>query len=302
MKLLELKDSIVRKVCQKPYVFTGAEIGIMDIYISQIAKTFDRQIVRISSVNEAIIDNKQNTLIKEKDKIYLVKDDKELVKNEEMWDFISDQLSDLYLILVYTSIDGRTAFSKYFQHQTVEFECLDANQLSRYIIKDTGLDIERAKEFAINCGLDYLTCQMEENKLLNYAKVFNLPINKAYDEALKEKVLCIRWDDMFTDFVNSVINRNIEKAMEQWKYLKQYGESEFKAIAFIYTQFKNLLLMKNQIRINPYFENQLTQANKVYDIEEVEVIVELLQKLEKDVKLGSMDIDILFDYLLCSIG
>ena len=60
--------------------------------------------------------------------------------------------------------------------------------------------------------------------------------------------------------------------------------------------------MKNQIRINPYFENQLTQANKVYDIEEVEVIVELLQKLEKDVKLGSMDIDILFDYLLCSIG
>lgn len=302
MKLLELKDSIVRKVCQKPYVFTGAEIGIMDIYINQIAKTFDRQVVRIASVNEAIIDNRQDTLIKQKDKIYLVKDDKELVKNEEMWDFISDQFSDLYLILVYTSIDGRTAFSKYFQPQTVEFECLDANQLSRYIMKDTGLDIERAKEFAINCGLDYLTCQMEENKLLNYAKVFNLPINKAYDEALKEKVLCIRWDDMFMDFVNSVVNRNIESAMAQWKYLKQYGESEFKAIAFIYTQFKNLLLMKNQIRINPYFENQLNQAVKVYDMEEVEVIVELLQKLEKDVKLGSMDIDILFDYLLCSIG
>ena len=69
MKLLELKDSIVRKICQKPYVFTGAEIGIMDIYINQIAKTFDRQIVRIASVNEAIIDNKQESIIQQKPNI-----------------------------------------------------------------------------------------------------------------------------------------------------------------------------------------------------------------------------------------
>ena len=43
-------------------------------------------------------------------------------------------------------------------------------------------------------------------------------------------------------------------------------------------------------------------AKNKYKLEEVESILELLQKVERDIKLGKMDIDIMFDYILCSIG
>lgn len=299
MNLMELKDKMLKKENIFPIVFSGEEVGIMEIYIKEISHLFNHSIKRFDSVKEALNNSKQRSLFTDNEYIYLVKDDKSFYKEEEQWNFLLNQSKNI--ILVYSSIDSRTKFFKEFEDKIVMFNSLDAKQLSRYIIKDCGLDREKAEEMAINCGLDYLTIKMETDKLLRYKTETGLNINIAFDKAIKEKILQIKWDDLFEDFVDSVLARNIVEALRKWNGLKQAGQSELKALAFIYNSFKQLLLVKYE-QANLYFTNLLKPFIKLYSAQEIEDIIYILQKLELDVKTGKLELNLLVDYILVSIG
>lgn len=300
MTLVELKNSIVAKQKQTPWIFTGAEVGVMEIYINQLAQVFGAEIKRVDKVKDAVAQGGQKSLFGKSNKIFVVRDDKEFIKDEAAWD--AGLFENLFVILVYSSIDKRTMFSKHFAEDIVEFQSLNAAQLSKYIIKDTGLNPERAEQMAINCGLDYLTCKMESDKLVHFAKVSGLSINSAFDEALKQKVLWVRREDLFNEFVMAVMQRRTVEALTQWKWLKELGETEMKALAFIYTQFKNLLMMLSGGNINPYFVKEVSRAANMFKLSEVEDIIYIIQKLEQDSKIGKMEMGILLDYILVSIG
>lgn len=300
MTLIELKNSIVAKQKQKPWIFTGIEIGVMEIYINQLARVFGAEIKRVDKTKDAIAEGTQKSLFGKSNKLFVVRNDKEFVKDEAAWD--AGLFEDVLVVLVYPDIDKRTTFSKHFAEDIVEFQSLNAVQLSKYIIKDTGLESGRAEQMAINCGLDYLTCKMESDKLIHFAKVSGLSINSAFDEALKQKVLWVRWEDLFNDFVEDVMARKTARAISRWRQLKELGETEMKALAFIYTQFKNLLIMLSGGSINPYFANQLRKAANSFSLKEVEEIIYIIQKSEQEAKTGRMEMGILLEYILVSIG
>lgn len=302
MNLGELRSSIIGKESQTPWIFTGVEVGIMEIYIQQISKVFGAEIKRVNSLKEALAGSQQNTLFGSVRKLFIVKDDKEFMNDSDCWGGISSKVGDALIILVYSEIDGRSKMSKVFENQIVEFKTLDAKQLAKYIIKDTGLEAGRAEQMAVNCGLDYLTIKMESDKLLNFLEMNKLPINSAFDQALKQRILWIRWEDLFNGLIEAVMERKIGLAIERWKWLKELGESEMKALAFIYTQFKNLLLMFSGEGINPYFASQLQKAKQAFTREEVEDIVHIIQKSEQDSKMGRLEMGILLDYILVNIG
>lgn len=299
MNLMEFKSKIIQKENIFPIIFTGEEMGIMEIYINEISVLFDCPIKRVDSVKEALNSSKQRSLLSEKENIYLVKDDKSFYKEEEQWNFLLNQSKNI--ILIYTDIDNRTKFFKEFEDKIILFNSLDAKQLSKYIIKDTGLQRDRAEIMAINCGLDYLTIKMESDKLLRYKEAKELDINIAFDRAFKEKVLQIKWEDLFEDFVKSIMERNIVEALKKWTNLSQSGQSELKALAFIYNSFKQLLLVKYN-QANLYFTNLLKPFIKLYSREEIEDIIYILQKLELEVKTGKLELNLLVDYILVSIG
>ncbi len=299
MNLMELKDKMLKKENIFPLVLSGQEVGIMEIYINEISRLFNQQIKRADLIKDALNNSKQSSLFSSKEYIYLIKDDKAFYKDEEQWKFLLNQ--NKKFILVYSDLDTRTRFFKEFEDKIVMFDALDAKQLSRYIIRDTGLDKEKAEQMAINCGLDYLTIKMEVDKLLRYKEECGLNINTAFEKAMKEKILQIKWEDLFEDFVDSVMRRNIVDALKKWRGLKQSGQSELKALAFIYNSFKQLLLVKYD-QANLYFVNLLKPFIKLYSTEEIEDIIYILQKLELDVKTGKLELDLLVDYILVSIG
>lgn len=299
MNLMELKNKILKKEDIFPIIFTGEEAGIMEIYINEISCLFNQQIKRVDLIKDALNNSKQSSLFKNKEYIYLIKDDKMFYKDEEQWKFLLNQSKKF--ILVYSDLDTRTRFFKEFEDKIVIFNALDAKQLSRYIIKDTGLDKEKAEQMAINCGLDYLTIKMEVDKLLRYKEESGLSIGIAFEKAAKEKILQVRWEDLFEDFVDSVMRRNIADALKKWQGLKQSGQSELKALAFIYNSFKQLLLVKYE-QANLYFTNLLKPFIKLYSTQEIEDIIYILQKLELDVKTGKLELNLLVDYILVSIG
>lgn len=299
MNLMELKTKIINRENIFPLIFTGSEVGVMDIYINEISHIYNSKIKRLDSFKNILNESNQNSLFNKQESLYIIKDDRNLYRDEEQWKFLENK--NKKFIFVFSDIDSRTKFFKEFENIIITFNPLDAKQLGRYIIKDTGLSKENAEEMAINCGLDYLTVKMEEDKLLRYKNVLNISINDAYIKAMKEKILQIKWDDLFEDFVNLVMSRKIVEALKEWRGLKQSGESELKVLAFIYNSFKQLLLVKYE-QANLYFVNLLKPFVKLYSKEEIEDIIYILQKLELDVKTGKLELNLLVDYILVSIG
>lgn len=299
MNLMELKNKIIKKENIFPLIFTGIEVGVMDIYINEISHIYNTKIKRFDSFKNMLNESNQNSLFNKQESLYIIKDDRNLYRDEEQWKFL--EIKNKKFIFVFSDIDSRTKFFKEFENIIITFNPLDAKQLGRYIIKDTGLSKENAEEMAINCGLDYLTVKMEEDKLLRYKNALNISVNDAYIKAMKEKILQIKWDDLFEDFVNLVMSRKIVEALKEWRGLKQSGESELKALAFIYNSFKQLLLVKYE-QANLYFTNLLKPFVKLYSKEEIEDIIYILQKLELDVKIGKLELNLLVDYILVSIG
>lgn len=299
MNLMELKSKMLKQDDIFPIVFTGNEIGIMDIYLEEIGRIYKTQVKKVDSFQVAFNNSKQKNLFGEKNIIYVIKNDKNFYKDENQWKFLENQ--NKRFIFIYDNVDSRTKFSKEFEDKIIVFESLDSKQLARYIIRDTNLSKEYAEEMALNCGLDYLTIRMETDKLIRYKNIFKLNINDAYIKAMNEKILQIRWDDLFEDFVSLVMKRNIVAALQEWRGLKQSGESELKALAFIYNSFKQLLLVKYE-QANLYFTNLLKPFVKLYSIQEIEDIIYILQKLELDVKTGRLELNLLMDYILVSIG
>lgn len=75
MKIHELQKQIVSKDLDKVYVFTGEEIGIMDIYLEKIYSVVNCDVVRSDSVQEAYSKMTQRR-ISGAPRCFVVRDDK----------------------------------------------------------------------------------------------------------------------------------------------------------------------------------------------------------------------------------
>ena len=81
MDVATLKAKIKSKQLPPYLIFAGDEWKVQEIYIKQIAKVTGKEVVRIDSVTEIYRKLKSRSFTK-KSNIYIVRDDKELMKKD----------------------------------------------------------------------------------------------------------------------------------------------------------------------------------------------------------------------------
>lgn len=304
MELWELKDRIKNNSIPNFLIFTGPEVGLMDIYINQISKTLGIKPKRIDSVSIAISGSKVLSFT-ESTKFNLVRGDKTFQSNEKMQEKLKT-FKD-YLILVYDSIDKRSKLYKEFEDNIVNFDFMDEKTLLSLLSRKLPLSQDNLKWLMTACGYDYARCLLELQKLEIF-KDEDPNLDELFAQFKKDGVIHEEIGEVIFQFVDAVTRRKKQSAWKLYELLKLKGEVGVKVIALLYSNFKALLSV--QFCNNPTVENtgltpyQITinkSKRNIYTDDELLKIVNLLRTLDFNIKNGIMEDSITIDYLLVKI-
>lgn len=297
MTLLNLQKLIKDNNIKFPLLLSGEEAGVKEVYIKQIGKARVTPTKRFDSVMEAIRASKGSKLVKAEKFIAVVSEDKKFQTQEELWAKLP---AGFELILCYEKLDARLRFTKYFENNTYEFNRMSAVQLAKYIQREIRLSDSNAADLALNSGLDYLTMKNELDKLIVY--LGDLPKDDfGYLRAHSAGIFSVQWENKFDKFIMDVLRGETTSAIKEWEKLKLLGESELKVFAWLFGDFKNILLQACGEKLNPYIVGRL-QSIKKYTVEALRDILWLLNDISIKVKRGKMPMDLAVDYLLVSLG
>lgn len=310
MNLYEFQQHIIKDDLTGIYVMSGEEIGIMNYYINQI----NRQRIRYDTVKEAISDsNKSGKLVPPK--CYIVRDDNDFLKDEAAWTKVKHVMTKDVLLLCFTKLDKRSKFYKQFKDEIIWFEKLNEEMLIKYMINDIkameNLRRSELKTFLSICDFDYSRMINELDKIRNYAEYHNLQPDKAYRTLKDGGAFYEPIGDITFKFTDSILERNSHKAYEYSKKAKIVGESEILTLSVLYTGFKNVLMYQGlgkdksepskRTGMTPWQVKQAKEKSNHYSQDELLSIVELIQKIEYNIKMGAIPIELSIDYLLLKI-
>ena len=310
MNLYEFQQRIVKNDLTGVYILSGEEIGIMNYYINQI----QRQRIRYDTVDEAVADsNKSGKLIAPK--CYIVRDDNAFLKNETAWAKVKHVMTKDVLLLCFTKLDKRSKFYKEFKDEIIWFEKLDEEILIKYMLNDIkameNLRRSELRTFLTICDFDYSRMMNELDKIRNYAEYHNLEPDKAYRVLKESGAFYEHIGDITFKFTDSILERNAHKAFDYSKKAKTVGESEVLTLSVLYGGFKNVLMYQGlgkdksepskRTGMTPWQVKQAKEKCNHYSQDELLAIVELIQQIEYNIKVGLMPIELSIDYLLLKI-
>ena len=304
MELWQLKDKINNKIIPNFLIFTGPELGVMDIYINQIAKVLDSTPKRSDNVASVVSSSKIISLTSGV-KYNVVRGDKSFISSEKLHEKVKN-LKD-YLIVIYDNLDKRSKLYKEFEDNIVTFDHMDENTLYTLLSRKIDLKPENIKWLMHACTYDYSRCLLEIEKL----KLFEAPdvdINALFEQFRQDGVFHAEIGDILFEFVDAVMSRKKASSWKLYELLKLKGESNMKILSLLYTNFKALLSV--QFCKDPTIENtgltahQIT-VNKhrrgVYKDYELLNIIKLLSQTDFNIKNGLIEEPISVEYLLVKI-
>lgn len=304
MNIAELKTKIVMNEIPNILVFTGEEMGIMDIYIKAIQDKLKYQVSKIDTVLDAFNLSSGRSIFKV-NKLFICVDDLTFLKQEEGWDNLSKVLGDNKIILKYHNYDARLGFWKKFQQETVIFERMNNNILAQHLSKEYDLSIENAMLLGASCNNDYIRCKLELDKVNDFANSKSISMNDAF-KSCYNNVLCLDVDSNVFEFVNSVLTRNYTKILIFYSNLKAKNEPVVKLLSLLYNGFKNLLIaqtitssknIQQNTGLNYYSYIKAKEISGYYNIIELENILYIIMELEQGIKTGIIDDSIAIDLL-----
>jgi len=309
--LVELKDQIIKNIIKPIYIFTGEEIAIMNIYINKIIEISKASVFRAESVSSVYTNLQLESFINSR-MCYIIRDDKEYMQQEKIWMNINNGSiqKDNIIILVYNSLDKRSKFYKQHTDIMVDFEKLSPEILSKYIDKEIQLNNKKSVELANLCDCDYNRILFECDKIKNLAAYNGYSIDTAYDTAIKEKLITIAIKDIIFDFIDVVCRRQKEKSFKLLKDLEFNEENKLAIIGLLYSNFRNLLLVKgcgnipNITEVTGLTNWQIKMAKEkgnFYSISELVDILRIIREVEKNIKIGLIETNIAVDYILVNI-
>lgn len=307
MELLQLRNKIISKEKDNFYIFTGPEVKIMDIYIDMINKLHGIEKVRDDDVKTVFSKTKNiNKIMKEK--LYIVRDDIEFTKHDESWQNLDSMLNKNVLILVYTTIDKRGKFYKYYKDKIVNFEKLNVEQLSKYVLRELGNNFQHSNKLATICDLDYSRILLECDKIKTYAKICNCDYNKSFESLIELGNIYVPINNVIFDFTDSIMKRQVDQCFKLWKSLKKNQESPIKVLSILYNSMRNVLIVQGST--NPTSSNTglsgwnikcAKELSGYYSIEELLRNLYVIREVEKGIKTGTCDQEIAIDYLLVNV-
>ena len=126
MDVSALKAQIQSNTLSNFLIFTGVEWKVQELYISQIGKVLNKEVKRIDAIGD-IYSKLSNRSFVVKNYVYVVRDDKDLMTNEDLQDKIEQVVGDNTLILLVSDVDKRTKFYKRYKDKIIEFEPFSFN-------------------------------------------------------------------------------------------------------------------------------------------------------------------------------
>ena len=321
MKLHELQKQIISKELDKVYVFTGEEIGIMDVYLDKIYSVVGCDVVRMDSVQESYAKMTQRR-ISGAPRCFVVRDDKEFLKQDKIWGTVfslADKSPD-YLILVYSSMDKRSKFYKQNTEMLTEFEKLSPEMLAKYIRKELpGMKERDAFKLAEICECNYSRILLECDKIRQYVAAqkrkvpFAVDIN--YGAALKtlveQGVIFQPIGDITFKFTDAILTRDYKNTSRYLREARQKGESEIMVLSILYNGFKQILMVqglgRNQSEpvkrtgLTPWQVKMAKEKQGHYSISELIEALKIVRFVEKGIKTGQIDADVSLEYVIVNI-
>lgn len=221
MNIQELQKQIIDKQLNNLYIFLGEEIAVQKIYINKIAEIKNLEIQYIEEYKQIHNSLQVNDLFDTK-KLYVILDDSDILKQEEVWNDIKPNGN--IIIFKYNNLDKRNKFYKQFENRIVEFNKLSDEVLTKYIQKNNGLGNYNCKKLIDICNSDYNRILMELDKLNHY---FPDSWDSEYDadyfftELEKQRAFHKEISDITFTFIEKVIMRDIKQVYALQKQLKQ---------------------------------------------------------------------------------
>jgi len=302
-----VKQHIKNKTFDKFYIFTGEEIAIQNIYINKIADISDMAIKRIDTVAELFGSKRGSSFVKQS-YCYVVRDDKDFMKNEKAWPLVKSVIGSNMLILLITQVDKRSKFYKQYKDNIVEFNKLEMPVILRYIYQEIDLNESNATKLAELCERDYSRVLLEIDKIKSYqaARSSVDSINDAFELLVSKGVIYQPPKDAIFDFADAVLSRKVRLSFELLQDCKGVGEATLVMQSVLYNQMKHLL------QVQSCTSNDISKSTGLsgwdiklvkdkcgkYSNRELVSALQLLQNIEKGIKIGTIEDSVAIDYFL----
>lgn len=313
MDILTLRDKIKTNNLDSFYIFTGVEIGVMDVYLQQINRFSGLTLRRIDTVNNIISTLSKQSFIKQ-DFCYIVRDDKEFMQSEKMQTFIENNLKNNKLILILSNADKRTKFYNKYKDSIVEFEPLGEVILTKYIQKEIPLSNFNCATLIKLCDSDYCRILLEIDKIKTYNDIaysksqLQPPIDKAFLDLLQDGAIYKPPKDAIFDFVKAVCQGKLD-CFELMEESLEYGENPLVMLSVLYTNMKQMLMVQscnsNDISKSTGLTAWQIKCAKenigAYSVSELVHALRIIRHAEKNIKMGVIEPLIAVNWVLVSI-
>lgn len=302
MTIIDLKDQIIKNNLSNFYIFTGTEIGIINIYLQQMSNKLGLPITRADSVLSIYGRCQGGSLFGDSTGFYVIRDDRDFMKQEQLFDTIKTSIRKNIIVLLYDKIDSRLKFGKHFKDDIVAFEKLTPNVLKSYIKKEIPLSDKNIETLMEVCGGSYDMCMLEVDKISQFVMSGEIRgYDMTYDEAFTDLLECgVIYQPEETDvfkFTDAVCNRNKKLAFELGQVLMANNNSSINILGTLYNSMKSVMLIqvcesKNISEVTG-LDNRLIYFNKKYvgkySSGELVKAIKLISKVIEGVKNGWID-------------
>lgn len=299
-----LKNKIQNNTIPDFLIFSGQEWEVQKVYIKQIAKVKEQDVVRVDSITD-IYTSLRNKSFLTKSYCYVVRDDKELLTNEKLQEQISNGLlGDNTFILLLTNVDKRTKFYKQYKDSIIEFEPLTPAILKKYIKQKIDLSDKNIDRLIEVCEQDYGRILLEIDKIKRYGGEFD----KAFEVLLKDGTIYKPPQDAIFDFVGAVLDRKVI-AFDLLDQCQKVEEPALVMLSVLYQNAKAVLQVQScksgdtakATGLTAWQIKNATNHKGKYTIGELVNMISLIQTIESGIKIGKIDEDVAIDYLLVNV-
>ena len=300
MEINQVKKQILDKELDKYYIFTGEERAVAKLYIDKMAEATGRTVKFADTIIDVLGKPKSKAFI-QIPILYVIMDDNDFLTNEKAWDKIDSAIKDDVVVFWYMKADQRLKFWKKFKDRAVSFDKLDNRILKRHMMKELS---DKAKDRLIEvCEGSYSRILLEEDKIESY-KADKLLADDALDLLLKDGTVYRPANDAIFDFVEAVLDRDVEDAYSLLRESEECGEANMVLLSVLYTTFRNLLLYqtdKDNCGLSGWERKNVAFAKDNYSDGELIHALRILRKCEMGIKTGRIPDEISVHYFLVNV-
>lgn len=312
MQLHELQKHLMDGRVNDLYMFTGEEVGIMDIYIEKIIIASGLISMKLDTVADAYSKMTQRRMSKE-NRVFIVRYDADFTKDEKAWDKVSElsSKSNDILILVFGTIDKRSKFWKRHEGVIAEFEKVSPEVLTKHIQKKLMLSTPDANCLGEMCELNYSRTMLEIDKVNHFCNASGCTHAVGFEHLKTQGVIYQPIGDITFKLTDAIATRQYSQVGKYLTQAKAKLEPEILVLSVLYNTFKQILMVQGlgsdtvdasrRTGLTAWQVKMAIDKKGHYSIAELIGALRTIQFVEKGIKIGQIDADIALEYTIVNI-